>query len=285
MEMETYEEPQQEGPETELAEQGQPLQVDAITTGMAPETVNLSTTLSEEDAKKYAERVCTDYDMDWDSSAKYRQRRAKILKLAIGDIPPPADGEKFRLARIHYPIIMTAVIRIGSRIYDQQFPSNGEYFGVKPMDATDLARSVRVAKHLNWQVQTQIPEYVPNHDVLINQCLLYGSAFSYVYRDHRKNRTCHEACRSEDIVLPYKRHSSDPSLADVPRITRVLRLYRHELEDMEATGYYSGVAKLYKKAEEQNTGTTEQENQRTTGPIQEAVDRDAGVNRPTDDPD
>lgn len=255
--------------------------VDVAVSGMAPESVNIARTLTEAKQKEYAELVCHDYETDWDSSDSFRKRRTKIFKLAVGDIPPPRDGEKFRLARIHYPIIMTAVLRIGARIYDQQFPSNGEFFGVKPTDATDLERSIRVAKHLNWQVTHQVPEYVPNHDILIEQCLLYGSAFSYIYRDPKKDRTCHEACRTEDIVLPYKRHSSDPSLADMPRITRKLRLYKHELK---AKGnYYINVDKVYDDvaAGLQSTGETDG---KTTGEMQEAVDKEAGYEKPSNDP-
>src|SRR6478752_8315137 len=210
-----YEDQQTEqGPEDTLAAEGQALPADAATAGLQPETVNLAKTISEDDAKEYAGKACDDYDRDWGSGDKHRKKLAKVIKLAVGDIPPPSDGEKFRLARIHYPIIMKAALRLRARIFDQQIPSNGEVFGAKPTDAIDLARSVRISKHMNWQVAHKVPEYAPNHRVLILQMLLYGSSFSYTYWDDRKHGPCHEACRSEDIVLPYWRHSSDPSLAD-----------------------------------------------------------------------
>lgn len=276
---------QETGPENDLAAMGMPPETDVITAGKAPETVNLAETTPAEDATSYVTEVCNSAEKDWDSSKKFRQRRAKILKLAIGDIPPPSDGEKFRLARIHFPIIMKANLRLGARIFDQQIPSNGEYFGCKPIDATDLERSVRIAKHMNWQIARKVPEYVPNHDILINQCLLYGSAFSYVYWGEEKNGPCHEACRTEDIILPYWRHSSDPSLADVPRITRILRYQRHELEEKERVGYYTNVKKLYKKLDENSGSTSQAEDERFTGPVQQAIDKDAGIEKPSDDPD
>jgi len=280
-----YEDQQTEqGPEDTLAAEGQALPADAATAGLQPETVNLAKSISEEDAQKYVDDVCETYERDWDSGAKHRKRIAKILRLALGDIPPPSDGEKFRLARIHYPIVMKPVLRMGARIYDQQIPSNGEYFGAKPTDATDLARSVRVPKHMNWQIAHKVPEYAPNHRVLINQMLLYGSAFSYVYWDDQKRGPCHEACRTEDIVLPYWRHSKDPSLSDVPQITRKLRFVRHELESKQDSGYYINVDKLYKKLEQTQGSATTGETSKTTGDINDVMDRFEGKEKPATDP-
>lgn len=257
------------------------------TQGLAPETVNVAEVMSEEDLKKCGERVCRDFDRDWDSSKDYRLRRDSILKLFLGHLPSPVDGEELAHAQVHYPIIAKAVQRIHARIYDQQFPSNGEFFGVKPTDAEDLDRALRVAKHLNWQINHQIPEYVPNHDVLIMQWLLYGSAFSYMYWDHEKNRPCHEVCRTEDIVLPYKRSSTDPSLADMPRITRVLRKYRHEMEEMEDGGYFIGVSKLFEELDEKDetAGVDHSADAESDHPIQRTTDQESGVKKPENDPD
>lgn len=260
--------------------------VDSAVAGNAPETVNLVETLSVEDQEKYAKRVVEDYERDMKSGEKFRERRARIVRLALGDIPPPKDGEKFRLARIHYAIIMTANTRISTRIYDQQFPSNGEYFGVKPTDADDLERAVRLSKHMNWQVQHQIPEYVPNHDVLINQTTLYGSGFSYFGWSPSKGRPCHEICATDDIIMPYfwMRGKHDPSLAEVPRITRILRYYRHELEDMRDDGYYANIDELFKKIDEgQSTAAGDETN--TPQKMREVIDRNDGTEKQTDDPD
>lgn len=257
------------------------------TTGLAPETVNLAAKYSEEDRKKLGERVHRDWERDHQSSNKYRERRASILRLFLGDLPAPVDGESLAHAQVHYPIIATAVQRMHARIYDQQFPSNGEFYGVKQTDATDMDRSIRVAKHLNWQILHQIPEYIPNHDALIMQWLLYGSAFSYMYWDPNKNRPCHEVCRTEDITLPYKRSSTDPSLGDMPRITRTLRKYRHELEDFEVSGYYSGIQELFDELEDgqDGLGNLSSREDDSKNAVQDVIDKDSGVKKPEYDPD
>ncbi len=259
--------------------------VEELVADYSPETVDLLDALTTEEQKKCAERVVEDTQTDEDSSQKWRERHAQILKLALGDLPPPEEGS-FAKARIHYGIIMKANMRLGARIYDQQFPSNGEFFGAKPTDALDLARSVRVAKHLNWQTLHQIPEYVPNHDACIRQTTLYGSAFTYVYWNPVKQRICHEVCNSEDIIIQYfvRKNSVDPSLADIPRITRRIRKYRHELEEMADVGYYKHVEDIYKEADEnpdnQSTSQTSPRDSSKSTPIQDVVDKDAGVKKP-----
>ncbi len=281
-------EPPSDDIDSPMEEEGEPKQVtvEEEIGEDQPETVNLVSTLSEKQQREYADRIVEDYERDLKSGERFRERRARIVKLALGDIPPPKDGEKFRLARIHYPIIMTAVTRIETRIYDQQFPSNGEFFGVKPTDALDLERAVRVAKHMNWQVQHQIPEYVPNHDVVIQQMLLYGSGFTRVYYDRQLKRPCHEVCATDDIILPYtwKRGKNDPSMSQFPRITYLLRYYRHELEEMQEDGYYENVDKLF-KAVEQGGGVTQEDVSNTPQKLREVTDRDTGLEKPSDDPD
>jgi hypothetical protein len=258
--------------------------IDEAVMGSAPETINLLDTITDEqEQQKIANRVYKDYDRDFRSSEKYREKRASILKLFIGMLPPSQDDG----AEVHYPIVSTACIRIHARVYDQQFPSNGEFFGVRPTDATDLDRSIRVAKHLNWQILHQIPEYVPNHDACIMQWLLYGSAFTYTYWSPSKNRPCHEVCMTEDIILPYKRKSTDPSLADLPRITRILRPQRHELEADAETGYFlkANVDKLFEKMEAGQAGGNQGMEDQKSSSVQEVTDKASGVEKPDDQDD
>lgn len=251
--------------------------------GSAPESVNLVDHFSDTDAKKCADEVIRGFDRDWDSTTAWRERRDSQLKLYLGIMPPPPSGEM--RTQVHYPIISVAVQRIKARIYDQQFPSNGEYFGAKPTDALDLERCVRIAKHMNWQIEHQIREYVPNHDVLITQCVLFGSAFSYMYWNSETDRPCHEACRTEDIVISYTEDCTDPEMSTVRRISRIIRKYRHELEALQDSGYYANVDEIYVPGQDNsNVGPGDSTLNEQDKPIRETVDRFAGTERPDDDP-
>ncbi len=256
--------------------------VDAATSGSAPETVNLVPTLTDEERKEIGEGVWTNGDRDWKSSERYRKHRDNILKLYLGIMPSKEDG----FSQIHFSIVAKAVQRLHSRVYDQQFPSNGEFWGCAPTDATDLERCVRVSKHMNWQTSHQIKEYIPNHDILILQWYLYGSAFSYMYWDAVRDRPCHVACRTEDIILPYARSSSNPSLPndDVPRVTRILRKYRWGMDGIDAlaeSGYYDADA-IAEVFEDKKDGHSESSMDMAKEPIQQTIDKQAGVSKPED---
>lgn len=252
---------------------------DSETEGFAPETVNLVETMSPEDQEKLAAWVVKNYELDLKSSEKFREKRTQLVKIALGMLPPRSEGQEG--AQIHYPIVLTAVLRMHARVYDQQFPSNGEFFGVKPTDALDLERTVRVSKHMNWQILHKIPEYVPNHDVCIMQWLLYGSAFTFVDWDPIKNRPRHRVLRTEDVVLPYKRSSTDPSLSDLPRWSIVDRYYKHELKKIEKTGFFANVDQIYdpKNPDVQpSTGNTSRSES-----MQDTIDKAHGLEKPKAD--
>ncbi|HXU23076.1 MAG TPA: hypothetical protein VN697_03490 [Tepidiformaceae bacterium] len=254
--------------------------------GVAPETANLVDSIKEDEQQEIADAVFEDFETDWSGSTKFRQRRAEILKLALGELPPKEDG----YSQIHYSIIMKAVVKLAARVYDQQFPSNGEFFGIRPTSAADLPRCVRVAKHLNWQVLHQIPEYVPNHDALIMQWYLYGSAFTFIYWNPVKNRPCHEICPTEDIVLPYAypQFANEPSMSGLPRITRIVRKYRYGADGLDAwarSGYYSkmNVEELFGDDDEDKDDATAgnmTSGSEVSDPVREVIDRASGVKKP-----
>lgn len=259
--------------------------VDAVLQGTAPETVNLVKGLPEDFVTTLGKQTYETTDGDLASSEKFRERRANILKLALGILPPRPEGDD-TLAQVHYAIIMKAASRIHARMYDQQFPSSGEYWGCSPTDQNDLPRTVRIAKHMNWQTEHQIPEYVPNHDSGLMQCLLYGSAFSMFYWDPDRDRPCHEFIPTDDIILPYKHNSGkdDPHLSTLPRITRVLRKYKHEIQKLTKSGYYINTDDLFPQnpqggqspapSSAQGTGQTKGEQ------VTEVVDKNSGIEKP-----
>lgn len=264
----------------------------AALSGRAPETINLVETIPEDEQQDIADDVYQSWKDDWDGSSKYRKRRADLNALTIGELPEKEEG----YAQIHYPIIMKSLIKLHARVYDQQFPSSGEFWGCRPTSAADLPRCVRVSKHMNWQTLHQIEEYVPNHDRLIMQWYRNGSAFSFMYWNPVKNRPCHEALATDDVVLPYAypQEGADPSLANIPRITRIVRKYKFGPDGLDAlakSGYYdrTNIDAIF--AEEAEDGGEKGDAGGMTGgsdttadggdsPIRKVIDKASGVEKP-----
>lgn len=263
-----------------------PIGVDETQTalaGKAPETVNLVSSIDPDEKEKIGNTTLEEFEADWKDSEKYRTKRAELYKLCFGILPAKDDG----YAQIHYGIMLKAVIRLQARVYDQEFPSNGEYWGCRPTSAADLDRTVRVSKHMNWQTLHQIPEYVPNHDSMIFQWYINGDALSFMYWSPTKNRPCHEWLPTDDYVLPYAypQQASDPSLSGLPRITRIVRKHRFGpdgLDALAASGYYdqAAVDSLFDEAENRNPTSGGGSMEQAASPIRQAVDRASGVEKP-----
>lgn len=233
-----------------------------------PEYQNIAAEMSEDDQKMLASTVYEEWVRDYESMADFRWRRANILKLYLGQLNE-RDPDYAESAKVHLPLVAVAINRIHARIYDQRFPAKGAIINVMPVGPEDTDRALRVTKHMNWQLRSQMPEYITSHDAGMVQWLLYGSAFSYTYYNPDERRPCIEFLHTEDVTLPYKHKSEDPDMADVPRITRRFRRQKHELLKLEKLGYYTNVTKLV----EGLVGTEEQKE----GPVKEVVDEAQGV--------
>ena len=243
---------------------------------MPDDAYNLVPYLSKELATEIATKAVMRHDKDWESASSYRQKRDLILRLFVGDLPAkPAGAEEY--AQVHLPIVSQAVWRIHARIYDQRFPAKGGILSAVPTGPEDTDRSSRVSKHFNWQLTSQMPEYVHEHDANMISWLLYGSSFTYTYRDQVKKRPCVHALQTDDVVIKYTRKSRDPNLSDVPRITRRLWLTIQQLEELEDSGQYVNVDEVVKAS----AGGSQEE---TKSQVRTTVDRLEGVDEdPMDD--
>lgn len=274
----------------DAAPAAQPQDTVAALSGMAPETINLVATLAEDVQQEIADAVHDEWKTDFDSSEKYRKKSAQLEALTIGELPEKEEG----FAQIHYPIIMKSLIKLHARVYDQQFPSSGEFWGCKPTSATDLDRCVRVSKHMNWQTNHQIEEYVPNHDRMIMMWYRKGSAFSFMYWSPTKNRPCHEALATDDVVLPYAypQEGADPSLSNLPRITRIVRKYKfgpNGLDALAKSGYYDkiNVDAIFSDGEDDakadpggTSGGSEAGSEMDASPMRKVIDKASGIEKP-----
>jgi len=230
---------------------------------------NLASYLTEKDAEEIARKAATAHDKDWESSSAYRARRNNILRLFMGDLPPK-DPDFQECAQVHLPIIGQAVWRIHARIYDQRFPAKGGVLNAVPTGPGDTDPAARLSKHLDWQLTTQIVEYVHEHDANMVLWLLYGSSFTYTYYDSVRKRPCVKSLQTDDVVIKYTRKSRDPNLADVPRITRRLWLTVQQLQELEDAGTYVNIDKVVEKG----AGFSPESDK---SPVRTTVDRVEGV--------
>lgn len=180
--------------------------------------------------KKISNKVDSDYQTDWDSSEAFRERNSADWKLFTGDLPPK-DYPYEDASNPNLPIYLENITRLCFRITGELFGDWTKVFGVVPVGPDDEPVAEILSKHGNWQIAEQIPNFkreIGFRGVL--GFMAFGDVVCHSYYDEETRLNKHEILTPDNFVTPYQHLSTMPDLSDCPHYTKVLRLYRHELE-------------------------------------------------------
>jgi hypothetical protein len=237
----------------------------------------------EDFVKKMAAGVVTSAKDDDDSRSDYMERYAKQLKLYAGIVKPlgyPAQGAKAP----HIAIATKAGLHIWSRIYDQVVPAKGDILKTHPLGPQDRPRTMRVERHMNWQLRHQMPDWGTGHMFSIMRWL-FGSTFRYYRWDPIAHTHVIEGLPIDDVIISYTENDVSPQMRNVERITVVRRLARWELEKYQDEKYYSNVDAIFPKSGEDDGSTTDGDvlpaTNSDTSSVRVAADDIQGVTAPT----
>jgi hypothetical protein len=97
--------------------------------------------------------------------------------------------------------------------------------------------SARVREDMNYQLTEVMVEYRPEHEKLLWNLPLSGSAFKKVYYDPSIGRQVAMFIPAEDIVVPY----GASNLERAERVTHVMRKTENEIIKLQEAGFYSDV--------------------------------------------
>ena len=197
--------------------------------------------------KKLSSAIVKNFDSDWDSSELYREQVAKDLKVLMGDLPKK-DFPYSNCANVHIPIALENISRICFRAYGELFNDWSNVFGVVPTGPGDDALAQVLTKHGNWQIREQIPDFKRQMHRGLMAFLFNGDVTAHSYFDEITERNRHEILMPDEFVIPYTYTTTMPDYSDVPRMTKVMAMYRHELEAMAGKGWYDVDSVLDDKA-------------------------------------
>jgi hypothetical protein len=116
---------------------------------------------------------------------------------------------------------------------------------------------------MNYKLTEEMPEYRPEHERMLFNLGLAGSAFKKVYYDPSLGRQTSVYVPAEDVIIPYG--SSNSRTAE--RVTHIMRKSKNELKKLQVAGFYCDVelgepSNLHtdvekKKADEQGYSVTD----------------------------
>jgi len=159
----------------------------------------------------------------------------KLLGLKYEDRTEPWAGA----CGVFHPMLTESVVRFQSEGIMETFPAAG------PVKTQILGKdtpqkeeaSTRVREDMNYQLTEVMHEYRPEHEKLLWNLPLAGSAFKKVYYDPSKGRQVAMFIPAEDIVVPYGAASLEAS----ERVTHVMRKTENEVLKLQEAGFYSDV--------------------------------------------
>jgi hypothetical protein len=159
----------------------------------------------------------------------------KLLGLKYEERTEPWAGA----CGVFHPMLTESVVRFQSEGIMETFPAAG------PVKTQILGKdtpgkeeaSARVREDMNYQLTEVMVEYRPEHEKLLWNLPLSGSAFKKVYYDPSIGRQVAMFIPAEDIVVPY----GASNLERAERVTHVMRKTENEILKLQDAGFYSDV--------------------------------------------
>ena len=196
---------------------------------------NLAEFMDEGALQTLASQLISDVDEDIQSRKDWESTYSeglKLLGLKAEERTEPWSGA----CGVFSPILTEAVVRFQSESITEMFPAQGpvktNIIGKKTREKEDAA--ARVKDDMNYQLTEVMTEYRPEHEKMLWNLPIAGSAFKKVYYDPNLQRQVSLFVPAEDVILPY----GATELASCPRITHRMRKTKNDVVKLQAAGFY-----------------------------------------------
>jgi hypothetical protein len=158
-----------------------------------------------------------------------------VLGLKYEERTEPWDGA----CGVYSSLLAEAAIRFQAETIMETFPAAGPVKTqiVGAVDKIKQQAAERVRCDMNYQLTERMSEYRPEHERLLFNLALAGSAFKKVYYDPTLGRPVSMFISAEDVVVPYG--ASNVETAE--RLTHILRKTQNEMKRMQEDGFYSNI--------------------------------------------
>jgi len=198
--------------------------------------------LAEELDESVLQQVASDLMGDFESDVSARRdwvetyvEGLKLLGLKIETKTEPWEGA----CGVFHPMLTESVVRFQSESIMETFPAQGpvktQIIGKDTRDKQQAAERVR--DDMNFKLTEQMTEYRPEHEKLLWNLPISGSAFKKVYYDPSLGRQVAMFIPAEDMIVPY----GAANLETADRVTHVMRKTKNELMKLMSAGFYRDI--------------------------------------------
>jgi len=190
-------------------------------------TDNVAELVESEDLRLIGGSIVDNYDADKATRSEWEERIEEALDLALQVVEEkstPWPGA----ANVKYPLLSTAALQFSARAYPALVPGfnvvKGRVLGYDP-DGTKTAKSIRISKHMSYQVLEEMPDWEEEMDKLTMILPILGTVFKKTYYDELAGRNRSELVLPSDLVVDYWAKN----LEDAHRKTHVLNMSKNDI--------------------------------------------------------
>jgi len=136
-------------------------------------------------------------------------------------------------------LLTEAAVRFQSETIIETFPAQGPVKTqiIGAIDQLKEEAASRVRDDMNFRLTEEMPEYRPEHERMLFNLGLIGSAFKKVYYDPSLGRQTSVFIPAEDVIIPYG--SSGARTAE--RVTHIMRKTENDVKKLQVAGFYRDV--------------------------------------------
>lgn len=200
-----------------------------------PFDANLAEHMDDGGLQSIASELISLIDADMTSRKDWAEMYVKgldVLGMKYEERTEPWDGA----CGVYSTVLTEAAIRFQSETIIETFPAQGpvktEIIGA--IDKLKEEAAERVRDDMNYKLTEEMPEYRPEHERLLFNLGLAGSAFKKVYFDPSLGRQAAVFIPAEDIIIPYG--ASNARTAE--RVTHNMRKTKNDIRKLQVAGFY-----------------------------------------------
>ena len=199
---------------------------------------NLAEEMNPSDLQSLASTLVEEFDKDIGDRRDWIQTYVeglKLLGLRYEERTEPWNGA----CGVFHPMLTESVVRFQSEGIMETFPAAGPVkVNIVGKDTPEKEEAAaRVREDMNYQLTEVMTEYRPEHEKLLWNLPIAGSAFKKVYYDPALGRQVASFIPAEDIVVPY----GAKNLETAERVTHVMRKTENDVIKLIEAGFYMDV--------------------------------------------
>lgn len=199
---------------------------------------NIAEYLDEDELNKLATDLLDEVQADMDSRKEWADNYIKgldVLGMCYEERTEPWQDA----CGAYSTVLAEAAIRFQAETMSETFPSAGpvktKILGKETPEKEEAA--ARVREDMNYELTENMIEYRPEHERMLFNLGLAGSAFKKVYFDPSLNRQTSVYLPAEDVIVPY----GASHIWSAERVTHIMRKTKTEMLTLQDKGFYRDV--------------------------------------------